>query len=61
MDRITTKQRKFNCLECGNEITVAEGTKVEDYFECEFCGIEYQVMEVTEEGELVVQIVEEEK
>ncbi len=61
MDRTTTTDKKFKCLECQNEITVTEGLKKGDFFECEFCGIEYIVEEVTTEGEYVVKISEEEK
>jgi DNA-directed RNA polymerase subunit RPC12/RpoP len=61
MDKATTVERKFKCLECGNQIEVAEGMSVGDYFECEFCGIEYEILEVTESGEYIVSIVEEEK
>lgn len=61
MDKITTKEQRFNCSECGNEITVDSSLNVGDYFECEYCGIEYEVVEKLENGEFVVQIVEEEK
>lgn len=61
MDKLTTSNKKFNCLECGNELSVADGMKVGEYFECDFCGIEYEIVELSSEGEYSVKIVEEEK
>lgn len=61
MGKITTTAKKFNCSECNNEVAIPEDAKVGDYFECEFCGIEYEILEVTDAGEYVIQVVEEEK
>lgn len=61
MDKTVTQGKKFKCLECQNEITVPDSLKPGDYFECEFCGIEYEVVAITDNGEFEVKIVEEEK
>lgn len=61
MDQTVTKEQKFNCVECGNEITVDASLNQGDYFECPFCGIEYEVVSKQEDGEFIVKIVEEEK
>ena len=61
MQKITTKDKKFKCSECGNEIEVSSDLNVGDFFECEFCGIEFEVMEKTDDGEFVVQVLESEK
>jgi len=61
MSKLATSGKKFKCPECNNEIVVADGLSAGDFFECEFCGIEYEVVTVTEAGEYEVKIVEEEK
>lgn len=61
MDKVTTSSKSFVCIECDNELSAADGMNKGDYFECDFCGIEYEVLEVTPEGEYSVKIVEEEK
>lgn len=61
MDQTVTKDKKFQCLECSNEVEVDSALKPSDYFECPFCGIEYEVVEKQAEGEFVAKIVEEEK
>ncbi|MFW5702877.1 MAG: lysine biosynthesis protein LysW [Candidatus Dojkabacteria bacterium] len=61
MDEAVTTNRKFNCLECENEITIPEGKVVGDYFECDYCGIEYEILEQLDNGEFKIRIAEEEK
>jgi transcription elongation factor Elf1 len=61
MDKVVTKNQKFNCLECGNEIEVDASKNEGDYIECPFCGIEYEITAKTGAGEFELQIVEEEK
>lgn len=60
MDQIVTQNQRFTCSECGNEVVVAADKKVGDFFECEFCGIEFEVAAVND-GEFTVKVVEEEK
>jgi transcription elongation factor Elf1 len=60
MDKTVTKNQKFKCLECENEITVDMSLKQGDFLECEFCGIEYEIVNKAE-NEAEVKIVEEEK
>ncbi len=54
---------KLVCMECGNDIPLVEGRvyMVGDILECPVCGTEYEVVSISETGELEVQIVEEEK
>lgn len=61
MEQITSENMKLTCSECGNAIELSDELEVGEFFECEFCGIEYEVVAKTEGGELVVKIVEEEK
>lgn len=61
MDKTITQEKKFKCFECQNEVVVDSALNVSDYFECEFCGIEYEVVTKNENGEFEVKIVEEEK
>ncbi len=51
------------CTECGNDIPLEEGRVyiVGDIIECPVCGTEYEVVSISDTGELEVQIVEEEK
>ncbi len=60
-DQVKTKNRKFFCMECENEIEVMKDKEKGDFFECEFCGIEFEILEKYDDGEYKVQIVEEEK
>jgi len=61
MEQIVTVGKKFNCVECNNEVVVKEGMKVGDFFECEFCGLQYEIITVSEAGEYGMKVVEEEK
>ncbi len=55
---ITTGQ-SYVCLECKNENTL-DSTNIGDVVECDFCGIEYEIIE--EEGKnYKLVIIEEEK
>lgn len=58
---ITTKSRTFECTECKNENQLEEGLNVGDVVECQFCGIEFEILEVNDDGEYVLSIIEEEK
>jgi DNA-directed RNA polymerase subunit RPC12/RpoP len=59
-ERVTTENRQFKCVECENTITVPEDKQVGDFFECEFCGLEYKIISA-EGNEFIVEVVEEEK
>jgi lysine biosynthesis protein LysW len=59
-EQVKTVNKKFNCLECGNEVEVAENLKVGDVIECEYCGIEYEIVESID-NEYILQLIEEEK
>ena len=54
--------KTINCLECGNEIELENKEyRVGDIVECPFCGTELEVVEKKENGDLVLDIIEEEK
>ncbi len=54
--------KKIQCLECANDIELKKvkydlGTVLE----CNFCGTELEVVDVKENGDVVLDIIEEEK
>ena len=54
--------KTINCLECANEIELENKKyKIGEILECPFCGTELEVVEVKEDGDLVLDIIEEEK
>ena len=54
-------QKKLQCPECKNEIALEKEYNDGDVIECSFCGIELEVMGKKEDGELEIEIIEEEK
>jgi len=58
-EQTKTNDKKYTCLECKNENTVSDA-KLGDVIECEYCGIEYEVVEVLE-NEYTLKLLEEEK
>ncbi len=54
---------KIICLDCQNEIELEEGKSyvVGSIIACSQCGSELEVIEVKDDGTLVVEVVEEEK
>lgn len=62
MDEQTkTLDKKVECIECKNEISLEDNHKVGDVVECPFCGIEYEVVEKDDSGEYTLKVIEEEK
>jgi uncharacterized paraquat-inducible protein A len=61
IEKLRTIEHKLTCQECENVIEVPDDLEVGDFFECNYCGIEYEVLAVTDDGEYEVMIVEEEK
>ncbi len=59
-NKITTENRKYTCPECQNENEIPADAKVGDVVECDYCGIEFEIVS-SENGEFVLQIIEEEK
>lgn len=59
-DQVKTQDGKFVCVECQNENEL-DDKKEGDVVECGFCGIEYEVKEADDDGNVVLEIVEEEK
>jgi len=53
--------KKLICPECKNEINLEKEYAVDDVIECPFCGIELEVIEIDSNGDLKVEIIEEEK
>ncbi len=54
--------KKTTCLECANDIKLdKENYRIGDVVECPFCGTELEVIELKENGDLVLDIIEEEK
>ncbi len=40
----------YNCDECSNSFDIENGKLVGDIVECPFCGTEFEVMEISDEG-----------
>lgn len=60
--KTTTTNKKLICLECKNEIDLSiKPLQVGQVVECPFCGTEYEVTKVLENGEYELVIVQEEK
>jgi lysine biosynthesis protein LysW len=54
--------KKITCLECQNQIELEDRNYVVgEIIECPFCGTELEVIEVREDGTVIVEIIEEEK
>lgn len=61
-NQIITTGHKFTCTECKNEVDLSEKIYVTgDVVECPFCGIEYKIVRVTDDGEYVLETIEAEK
>ena len=58
---VTSVNKKLACPECKNEFDVKEGCAQGDILECTYCGIELEVMDVDENGEVSVEVAAEEK
>jgi hypothetical protein len=58
---IVTKNFEFTCIECQNINPVDQDKSEDEVIECQFCGIEYEIAEVTTDGEYILQLLEEEK
>ena len=59
--KISTLHNKYVCSECKNENELDGGNNVGDIVECKFCGIEYEIAEMDENGNSVLILIEEEK
>lgn len=59
-DKVTSNNGKVVCLECKNEFDLDSSLQVGDVVECEYCGIEYDVVKC-ENGVCTLQVIEEEK
>lgn len=59
--KITSQGPSYTCTECKNEATIDDGNNIGDVVECQFCGIEYELMSVDEEGNFELSMIEEEK
>lgn len=56
-------EQKYTCPECENEITIDMSREYEvgDVIECDMCGTELEVVNVADNGELTLEVIEEEK
>ncbi|MBD3362535.1 hypothetical protein GF362_02345 [Candidatus Dojkabacteria bacterium] len=63
MDEVQIKSNGNNyvCDECKNENTISEEKKIKDIVECEFCGIEYTLIDQDESENFTLEMLEEEK
>jgi DNA-directed RNA polymerase subunit RPC12/RpoP len=60
-EQITTSSPNFVCSECQNEVELPENKRrAGDVVECPYCGIEFELLNVSE-GITTLQIIEEEK
>jgi len=59
--KITTQGKTYTCAECKNDAELDESSAVGDVVECQFCGIEYEIMSVDTEGNYTLALIEEEK
>ncbi len=57
---LKTTNKKLTCNECKNEFEVGD-KKEGDVVECNFCGMEYEVTAVNDDGEMELQLLEDEK
>jgi lysine biosynthesis protein LysW len=54
--------KNIKCLECANDIELKrQDYKIGDIIECPLCGSELEVVEVKSNGDLALDIIEEEK
>lgn len=60
-EQIKTKSGKYTCMECKNEMSIDPEKRTGDFIECEMCGIEYEVLHKDDEGDYLLQLLEEEK
>lgn len=60
-EQVTTQNKKFECLECKNEVELSDELSVGDVTECPLCGIEYEVTAIHDSGECALRLIEEEK
>jgi hypothetical protein len=54
-------QKTLKCPECKNDLPLEKEYVIDDVIECKFCGIELEVLGKDDEGNLKVEIIEEEK
>lgn len=56
------KKKQLICPECQNEIILEKYEyEVGEIISCPFCGSDLEVEDITEDGELLVAVIEEEK
>lgn len=53
---------KITCPECKNDKNIEEkDTEVGRWFECDYCGVSFEITEVKDDGTVSIKIIEEEK
>jgi len=49
MSKVTTTEKKYICQECQNSNDLSESEKqIKDIVECNYCGMEYTIVEVSD-------------
>lgn len=59
--KVILKENKFECDECKNINVVAGEWRLGEVLECEYCGIEYRVVKLNDDGSSELELLEEEK
>lgn len=59
--KVTTSDYNYTCDECKNEGEINSEKNVGDIVECQFCGIEYEIIEDIGNGQMTLSMIEEEK
>lgn len=60
---VSAGTNNFKCQECENEVLLEEDREyvVGDVTECEMCGTEYEIIEISDDGALELEMLLEEK
>lgn len=59
--QFSTKGSIYTCPECKNDNQLPDDVVLNDVLECEFCGIEFRVVDEDENSNYILEIIEEEK
>jgi transcription elongation factor Elf1 len=61
MENMKTIDKNYTCEECKNSNIIDSEKEIGDIVECDFCGVEYEILEKIENGEFEIRMLEEEK
>ncbi|MFY9457308.1 MAG: hypothetical protein WAP23_00015 [Candidatus Spechtbacterales bacterium] len=52
----------ITCPECKNDKNIeAKDTEVGRWFECDYCGVSFEITKIKPDGSVIIKIIEEEK